>query len=86
MSIGSGIALFVIGAILAFAVNVEVAAIDLNLIGYILMGAGAIIFIIGIVMMARKRQTSTTTRSAVDPNSGEAVQRRTTTSNDDPLV
>jgi membrane-bound ClpP family serine protease len=86
MSIGSGIALFVIGAILAFAVNIEVAAIDLDLIGYILMGAGVIIFIIGIVMMARKRQTSTTTRSAVDPNNGEAVQRRTTTSNDDPLV
>ena len=86
MSIGSGIALFVIGAILAFAVNVETSFVDLDLIGYILMGAGFVVFIIGIIMMARKRQTSTTTRSAVDPNSGEAVQRRTTTSNDDPLV
>ena len=86
MSIGSGIALFVIGAILAFAVNVQLEFIDLGLIGYILMGAGFLIFVLGLVLMARKRQSSTTTRSAVDPNSGEAVQRRTTTSNDDPLV
>jgi membrane protein implicated in regulation of membrane protease activity len=86
MSIGSGIALFVIGAILAFAVNVQLEFIDLGLIGYILMGAGFLIFVLGLVLMARKRQSSTTTRSAVDPNSGEAVQRRTTTSNDDPLI
>jgi len=86
MSIGSGIALFVIGAILAFAINVETSLVDLDLIGYILMGAGFLIFVLGLVLMARKRQSSTTTRSAVDPNSGEAVQRRTTTSNDDPLI
>ena len=86
MSIGSGIALFVIGAILAFAVNVQLEFIDLGLIGYILMGAGFLIFVLGLVLMARKRQSSTTTRSAVDPNSGEAVQRRATTSNDDPLI
>jgi membrane-bound ClpP family serine protease len=86
MSIGSGIALFVIGAILAFAVNVQLDVINLDLIGYLLMGAGAIIFIIGLVLMARRRESTTTTRSAVDPASGEAVQRRTTTSNDDPLV
>ncbi len=47
MSIGAGIALFVIGAILAFAVNVEVEWVDLDLIGYILMGAGALIFLLG---------------------------------------
>jgi membrane-bound ClpP family serine protease len=86
MSIGSGIALFVIGAILAFAVNVQLDVINLDLIGYLLMGAGAIIFIIGLVLMARKRESVTTTRSAVDPASGEAVQRRTTSTNDDPLV
>ena len=35
MSIGTGIVLFVIGAILAFAVNVEVEWINLDLVGYI---------------------------------------------------
>ena len=83
MSIGGGIALFVIGAILAFAVNVEVTWVNLDLIGYILMGAGAVVFVIGIVLLARRRQTDTVTRSAVDPAAGERVTRSTTRSTDD---
>lgn len=55
MSIGTGIALFVIGAILVFAVNVQIDVVNLDLIGYILMGAGAIIFLIGIVLLASRR-------------------------------
>jgi hypothetical protein len=86
MSIGSGIALFVIGAILAFAVNVQLDVINLDLIGYLLMGAGAIIFIIGLILAVRKRESSTTVRSAVDPATGESVQRRSTRTDNDPLV
>jgi len=88
MSIGTGIALFVIGAILTFAVNVDTGSVvNLDLIGYILMGAGVVIFIIGLVLLMRKRQTTTTVRSAVDPASGENVQSRTTaSSNDNPIV
>jgi uncharacterized membrane protein SirB2 len=85
MSLGSGIVLFVIGAILAFAVNVQVSWIDLQLVGYILMGAGVLGIILGIVLMTRRRQTTMTTRSAVDPVSGEQVSRRTV-DRDDPLV
>ncbi|MGB9377996.1 MAG: DUF6458 family protein [Mycobacteriales bacterium] len=41
MGIGASIFLIAIGAILAFAVNVkDVAGIDLNVIGFILMAAG----------------------------------------------
>lgn len=88
MSIGTGIALFVIGAILTFAVNIDTgSAVNLDLIGYILMGAGVVIFIIGLVLLLRKRQTTTTVRSAVDPASGENIQSRTTaSSNDNPIV
>lgn len=82
MSIGAGIVLFVIGAILAFAVNVEVEWVNLDLIGYILMGAGALVFLLGIIMLARRRQTDTVTRTAVDPTVGEQVTRRTTSTND----
>lgn len=78
MSIGSGIALIVIGAVLAFAVNVETTVVDLKLIGYILMGAGLVIFILGLAFTLRRRQSVATTRSAVDPSSGERVTRRTT--------
>lgn len=60
MSIGSGIVLFVIGAILVFAVNVEVAWVDLTMVGYILMGAGALVFLIGLILFARRRSTRAT--------------------------
>jgi len=83
MSIGAGIALFVIGAILAFAVNIEVSWVNLDLIGYILMGAGFVVFLIGIILMARRRQSDTVTRTAVDPAAGERVTRSTTRSTDD---
>lgn len=85
MSIGAGIFLLVLGAILAFAVDFQVSGIDLHLIGYILMGAGLIGVIVGTVLMTRKRQSTVTQRSAVDPATGEAVSRRTTES-DTPLI
>ncbi len=86
MSIGAGIALIVIGAILAFAINVQVDVVDLDLIGYILMGAGALVFVIGLVLLARRRSTETVSRSAVDPASGQRVTRSSTTSSGDDVV
>lgn len=82
MSIGAGIALFVIGAILAFAVQVDVPGLDLNLIGYILMGAGVVVFIIGLLLLLRRRQSDTVTRTAVDPAAGEQITRQTTRRDD----
>lgn len=70
MSIGTGVVLFVIGAILTFALNFDVSWINLDLVGYIFMGAGVIVFIIGIIMLTRRRSSSTTTRSTVDPTDG----------------
>ena len=82
MSLGTGIVLFVIGAILAFALNVQVSWIDLHLVGYILMIAGAVGIILGIVLMTRRRRTIATTRPAVDPVSGDRVTRRVGDSDD----
>ena len=64
MSIGAGIALFALGAILAFAVNVEVEWVNLDLVGYILMAAGAVVFVLGIVLLARRRPECERTRDA----------------------
>jgi len=87
MSIGTGIVLFVIGAILAFAVNVQVEWANLQLIGYILMGAGAVVFIVGLVLLMRRRRSDTVSRTAVDPVANERVTRQsTTTTNDDPVL
>ncbi|MHC2998096.1 DUF6458 family protein [Microbacterium sp. HJ5] len=83
MSIGAGIALFAIGAILAFAVNVEVEWVNLDMIGYILMIAGGVIFLVGIVLMMRRRRTETVAHTSVDPASGERLTRRSTSTPDD---
>lgn len=86
MGIGSGIALVVIGAILAFAVNIDTGGfVDLHLIGYILMAAGVVVFLISLVLMMRRRQTQSVARTAVDPATGERVTRRTVSDND-PIV
>lgn len=58
MSIGTGVVLFVIGAILVYAVNVQVEWVDLTMVGYILMVAGAIVFILGLILMARRRSAA----------------------------
>jgi membrane-bound ClpP family serine protease len=79
MGIGTGIALFVIGAILAFAISIPLGGyIDLSLIGYILMGAGVVVFLISLVFALRKRQSTTTVRESVDPASGQSVSQRST--------
>lgn len=86
MSIGLGIVLFVIGAILTFALNIEVEWVNLDLVGYILMGAGVIVFIIGLILMVRRRQSVSTSHTSVDPVNGERMTRRTTSSDDPPVA
>jgi hypothetical protein len=86
MSIGTGVVLFVIGAVLAFAINVQLAAVDLHLIGYILMGAGLVVFVVGLVLTLRKRSSTTTVSSGVDASGQSVTQRRTSASDDTPAL
>jgi membrane-bound ClpP family serine protease len=85
MSIATGIVLFVIGAILTFALNFETEWVNLDLIGYILMGAGVVVFVIGLIMLTRNRTAVTSRRVAADPVSSERVSR-TVTETDDPVL
>ncbi len=80
MSIGSGIGLIVIGAILTFAVTIELGWIDLDIVGSILMGAGFVIFVLGIISATRKRHVVQTVSVAADPVTGQQVTERKTTS------
>jgi nitrate reductase gamma subunit len=82
MSIGFGIFLVAVGAILAFAVQVSVEWIAVTTVGYILMAAGGVMIVIGAVLMARKRSSVTTQRTQVDPNNGEQVTRRESIASD----
>lgn len=72
MGIGLGIVLLVIGAILAFAVNYTVSGIDMTTIGYILMAAGVLALLLGLVINTQR--TNTTHREVVDRNA--EVRRR----------
>jgi hypothetical protein len=62
MGVGSGIFLIALGAILAFAVADRISGVDLTIVGYILMGAGALGLIVALVM---NRQRSRTTHTEV---------------------
>lgn len=54
MTIGGSVALIAIGAILLFAVTASVAGVSLNTVGVILMIAGAVGLVIGLLTSARR--------------------------------
>ncbi len=69
MGIGGGIFLIVLGAILAFAVNVTVSGLDLDTVGVILMIAGLIGIVVDLVIFAPRRRGVRDT-AVVDPAYG----------------
>lgn len=81
MAIGSGIFLIALGAILAFALNESVDAINLGLVGWILMGAGVLALIISLVVSAQSRRRTTVTEQHTSPQvqsqqPGSVTERR----------
>jgi hypothetical protein len=58
MGIGAGIFLIVVGAILSFAVSDHVSGVNLVVIGYICMAAGALALILAVVFNAQRSNTS----------------------------
>lgn len=66
MGLGTGITLLVVGGILAFGVQDSIDAINLTVIGYICMAAGALAIILSLVVTQQQRTTAHT----------EVVERR----------
>jgi hypothetical protein len=60
MSIGTGIVMLVVGAILRFAINWPNPIIDLGVVGIILMGAGFVALALGVFLALRPKSTITT--------------------------
>ena len=58
MTIGSGIFLIALGAILRYAVTDSISGVDLTTIGLILMIAGVVGLVIGLFMMTTARRES----------------------------
>ncbi|MHA7305228.1 DUF6458 family protein [Arthrobacter sp. TMN-49] len=81
MSIGAGVLLFVVGAILRFALTVQVDWIDLLLVGNILMGAGIVVFVLGLIFTFRRRRSMSSRRTVVGQEDGGVVRRTTNTDN-----
>ena len=57
MGIGASIFLIALGAILAFAVNVDLGGLDINVVGWILMLVGVVGLITTSLIWGRRRTT-----------------------------
>ena len=73
MGIGGSIFLIAIGAIIAFAVDVQVGWLDLEVVGWVLMVAGVIALALLLAYSSRRRTTVTT----ADPRDTRAVRQDT---------
>lgn len=60
MGIGMSVFLLAVGGILAFGVSDRLSGVDLTVVGYVLMGAGAIGLAV-VLMFANQRSRSTHT-------------------------
>ena len=56
MGIGLSVFLIAVGAILTFAVKATVAGIDLDVVGWVLMGAGLLGLIWSLVLVSSRRR------------------------------
>ncbi len=61
MGIGAGIFLLAVGGILAFGVTDRISGVDLTVVGYILMGAGALGIVLVLLLNGQRSRTSHTT-------------------------
>ena len=57
MRIGSSVFLLALGAVLAFAVTDRLDGVDLQMVGWVLMGAGALGVVLSLVMQNRPART-----------------------------
>ena len=67
MGIGLGIFLLVIGAILLFALNVNIPYVSDDTLGIILIVAGAVTLLLAIVLQAQRGRTTHVQENRYDP-------------------
>jgi hypothetical protein len=72
MGIGFSIFLLAVGAILAFAVHATVAGVDIHVVGWILLAAGALGLILTMLVFAPRRRRTVTETQVVAPAVGSA--------------
>jgi hypothetical protein len=78
MRLGTGIVLIALGAILAFAVTVQVSGVDLRVVGWILMAVGALGVVVELAVWAPRRRRLVQTDAYGRAADGGPVRRTTT--------
>ena len=77
MGYGLGIALLLVGLILALAVNASVAGLDIHTIGWILVLGGVIVLVLTAVQLNTRRR-ATATRVTTHGDGSQTVSERRT--------
>lgn len=65
MGIGAGIFLLALGGVLAFAVSDRISGVDLTMVGYILMGAGALGLVLVLLLNGQRSRETRASRTTV---------------------
>ncbi len=78
MRLGTAIVLLALGAILAFALRVDVSGVDLQVVGWILMIAGALGIVLELAVWGPRQRRVTQTDAYTGPAAGAPVRRSTT--------
>ncbi|WP_109472468.1 DUF6458 family protein [Ornithinimicrobium cavernae] len=94
MGIGLGITLLVIGAILSFTtLDSDYIGTNLNTVGWILMGGGALALILGLIQNAQRTRTAHTVveerrggPDVIERRGPDVIERDVTDRRDDPRV
>lgn len=81
-SFGGPIFVIVLGAIVAFALNINISGVDDNLLGFILMGAGAAWLVFELMTNGRRSSLSTSDRVVTDDGTGPVVSERQSTTSE----
>jgi hypothetical protein len=79
MRLGTAIVLLALGAILTFALRVDVSGVDLQVVGWILMIAGALGIVLELAVWAPRSRRRVTQTDAYGAPAGGAPVRRSTT-------
>jgi Domain of unknown function (DUF6458) len=66
VGIGTSIFLIAVGAILTFALDVSLGGVDLDVVGWILMGAGILGLVITTMIWGNRRREVVTTEPATE--------------------
>jgi hypothetical protein len=69
MTIGTSLFLIAVGAILRYAVNDSIEAVDLSVVGLILMIVGAVGLVLGLFLVSQSRRDAAVTRDRNVPPS-----------------